>query len=596
MPIAPLASRLKSDIAARWGQFEPELRAFAVTAFALGALIVALSGAKAWIAALCAIPAWLGEFLAVARSTMGEEPAPSVSRSQPVRIVLASVPAAIYFTGGDWSALGVVAVTLLALVPVGEPLASRVLKGQALGCAHLPGVRSATRASIATRYVMAINHLAIGIAIAGAGLGAAVAASLTAAILVIVLMTMALVDALRQFFRAGRIRESIAEAVIDYRPEFVVYYTAPAGSEYQIAMWLPYLDRIGRRYLVIVRSTGTYNKVSGMTTAPVVLRTKLSELDAVAAPSVKVAFYVNNGSSNAHFVRYTDITHIQLLHGESDKAASFNPVTAMFDKIFVAGQAGVDRYADHGVDIPKEKFVIVGRPQVEAVQPRTEANIPVRSVLYAPTWEGYQSETNYTSLAHGPQIVRALLDRGLRVVFRPHPFSYRNAEYVPYIRQIHAMLERDKAASGREHIWGKRAETSFSLFDCFNDVDALVSDVSSVIPDFLYSTKPFAIMSAGASDNAQFERDFPLARAGYVLEPGLANLDAVLDELTTTDSRADTRVAMRERYLGPFPSETYAQGFLSAARRVIDAPKPPADPHGSPQDRGTDQDRVAGVG
>ncbi len=595
MPIASLASRLKSGVATRWGQFEIELRAFAVTGLALGALVVALSGAKAWIAAVCAIPAWLGEFLPIARSIMADAPAPSVQRSQAPRIVLASMPAAIYLTAGDWSVLGIVAVVLLALVPVGEPLLSRVLKGQALGCTHLPGVRNPSHASIATRYVMSINHLAIGIAIAGAGAGVAVGASLPAAILVIVLMAMSLVDALRQFFQADRIRDSIADAILDYRPEFVLYYAAPAGSEYQIAMWLPYLDRIGRRYLVIVRSMGTYNRVAGMTTAPVVLRTKLSELDAVAAPSVKVAFYVNNGSSNAHFVRYTDITHIQLLHGESDKAASFNPVTAMFDKIFVAGQAGVDRYADHGVDIPQEKFVIVGRPQVEAVQPRTEANIPVRSVLYAPTWEGYQSETNYTSLDHGPQIVQGLLDRGLRVVFRPHPFSYRNAEYVPYIRQIHDLLERDKAKSGREHVWGKQAETSFSLFDCFNDVDALVSDVSSVIPDFLYSTKPFAIMSAGASDNAQFEKDFPLARAGYVLEPQLANLDVVLDELTTTDSRADTRVAMRERYLGPFPSETYAQGFLGAARQVIDEPKPTVDSHAD-QGRSSDQDRVADVG
>ena len=52
-------------------------------------------------------------------------------------------------------------------------------------------------------------------------------------------------------------------------------------------------------------------------------------------------------------VRFNQLTHIQLLHGDSDKASSFNPVTAMFDRIFVAGQAAIDRYAANGVLIPR---------------------------------------------------------------------------------------------------------------------------------------------------------------------------------------------------------------------------------------------------
>src|SRR5690625_5823159 len=62
------------------------------------------------------------------------------------------------------------------------------------------------------------------------------------------------------------------------------------------------------------------------------------------------------------------MTHVQLLHGDSDKASSFNPVTAFYDNVFVAGQAGIDRYENNGVDIPKHKFTIVGRPQVESVE------------------------------------------------------------------------------------------------------------------------------------------------------------------------------------------------------------------------------------
>ena len=60
-----------------------------------------------------------------------------------------------------------------------------------------------------------------------------------------------------------------------------------------------------------------------------------------------------------------------------------------------------------------------------------------------------------------------------------------------------------------------------SILDTFNQVDALISDVSSVIPDFLYSEKPFALTSMAAeTTTAEFLADFPLARAGYLLALG----------------------------------------------------------------------------
>ena len=43
-----------------------------------------------------------------------------------------------------------------------------------------------------------------------------------------------------------------------------------------------------------------------------------------------------------------------------------------------------------------------------------------------------------------------------------------------------------------------------------------------------------------------------------------------LDELLETDPLAAERVEMRRYYLGDFPAETYAEGFLAAARRIVD--------------------------
>ena len=58
-----------------------------------------------------------------------------------------------------------------------------------------------------------------------------------------------------------------------------------------------------------------------------------------------------------------------------------------------------------------------------------------------------------------------------------------------------------------------------SLFDCINRADAMISDVSGVASDFLYSAKPFALTNMAAPRRRdEFETSFPLAKAAYVLD------------------------------------------------------------------------------
>ena len=65
--------------------------------------------------------------------------------------------------------------------------------------------------------------------------------------------------------------------------------------------------------------------------------------------TLRCVFYVNNALRNVHVVRYAGVRHVQLNHGDSDKATSYNPVFRMFDRNFVAGQAAVDRFGAHGI-------------------------------------------------------------------------------------------------------------------------------------------------------------------------------------------------------------------------------------------------------
>ncbi|UQN28062.1 CDP-glycerol glycerophosphotransferase family protein [Brachybacterium kimchii] len=485
-----------------------------------------------------------------------------------IRLLLGLLPLGICWAQGTTGPLGWVTTFLFALVPLSEPVVTRVAPGRKLRVANLPGIPDHRGPAFPVNLVLvvdlALTALASLLLLVHVPAGALVPLPLIA-------LAIAGYHALDSF---RRVRDSVNAdnnlygAVEALAPKFVLYYGVPAGSAYQVGMWIEYLERIGEPFIVVLRKTSAFREITRLTDAPVVVRTNIWQLDDVITPSITTAFYVNNSAPNVHLVRYPQITHVQLLHGDSDKASSFNPVTALYDRIFVAGQAAIDRYENNGVEIPQEKFTIVGRPQVETVEQQGPENIPVRTVLYAPTWEGHYADTNYGSLPVGPHIVRALLERGMTVVFRPHPFSYRNPEAAQNINAIKQMLREDAESGSREHLWGHAAEKELDAFGCFNAADAMISDVSSVVPDFLYSGKPYGLVTMSYTV-AEFERMFPLARSAYVIPKDLSNLDEMLDQLLVTDPKAEARKQTRVDYLGPFPAENYADAFVGAARNVV---------------------------
>ena len=301
---------------------------------------------------------------------------------------------------------------------------------------------------------------------------------------------------------------------------------------------------------------------------PIIFRPTLRSVEEIVVPSLTTAFYVNNAARNSHLVERRELTHVWLNHGDSEKPACYNPVHAIYDLLFAAGQAGVDRYARHGVTIPTEKFRIVGRPQVEVIT----ARLPVGR------WS--------TDRAVRPHLAGAVLRQpGLlaagRSTDRAGPAGPGRPRGVPRppvqlplprVRRpdhdIGRLLAADKAQTGRDHLWGPAAEQAMTVEDCFNVSDAMISDVSAVVSDYLRSDKPFAIVSVGRTPE-QLLVEAPAARAAYVLREDLSNLTEVCDHLLGTDPLAGERARTRVYYLGDFP-EPYADGFLDAARAVVD--------------------------
>jgi len=363
--------------------------------------------------------------------------------------------------------------------------------------------------------------------------------------------------------------QAVWNALEKHAPKFMVHYSAPPGTEYHVGMWLPYLEALKVPYMVVLRENRALAAMARLTEAPVVVTPSMGQLEQVIVPSLKISFYVNNGMKNVQSIRFSQLTHIQLLHGDSDKASSYNPVTAMFDKIYVAGQAGIDRYKDNNVLVPEEKFTIVGRPQVSEVEIVNTpiADVASPTVFYAPTWSGWFTDTNYCSLSIAEKILGGLIERGATIVFRPHPYTSRNPASARQMQRVEQLLADDAAKSGRKHKWGKTTTKDMSLFECMNECDAMVSDVTAVASDWLYSEKPFAITDM-LDEGERFHKSFPLSQAAYVVRSDASNVGEVLDNLLKRDPLADRRRDMKTYYLGDFPG-SYVEGFLGAVREDL---------------------------
>ena len=475
------------------------------------------------------------------------------------RLVLLAALAALYLlrrpddTVVWWPALALLVATAV------EGLLRRLLPRRR--AVHLPGL--STPVVLGMRSVVGVALAALAVLAVAAVAAAPPWVVVAAAVVQVLTVLVALGEGTRSYAARPAAARALRDAVVAYAPEFVVY-TARRGGLYQLAMWLPHLEALGRRYVVVTRDAEALEPLSTVTDSPVLACPSWRDLDSVVVPSLRAAFYVNSLAANADFVTYRQLVHVYLGHGESDKALSHHPAHAMYDRIFVSGRAAVERYSRAGVVVPPEKFVVVGLPQSGAIHPARGpvADTPEPAVLYAPTWQGYNDASMYSSLPRAPQIVERLLRRPGTVEFRPHPFSLSRSAERRLVEEVEELLRRDVAQTGRGHRWGVSGPFAASA----NRADAMVADLSSVVTEFLASGKPFALVVNG--DVADFRERHPVAQAAYLVDAGLANLDTVLDELLDHDALRERRAELRRYYVG---ADTEA-AFREAVEAVLERP------------------------
>lgn len=363
--------------------------------------------------------------------------------------------------------------------------------------------------------------------------------------------------------RIGKAFKSPKLAEADFLVFFSgMYLSTPAHVE----VWIEPIKAADLKVALVMVEAKHFRNARRMWAFPVLYAPTRKEIAAIAGHTkAKAVLYTNNGFRNNDCLEVMQhLTHVQLLHGDSDKPASYRPGSQNYDRVFVAGQMAKERYWRAGIDIPDDRFRVVGRPQVAAITPPTaREGAPV--VGYMPTWEGNYQDMKFSSLAVAGKIMQTLSEAlpASEVLVKPHPLSQSRASWAGQEAKLRDILGQRLSVAAK----------GTSPFDAYNAADVLIADISSVIIDFLYSGKPIIVIlphGFGDDDLAAF----PSLEACYKVDADLSNLGEILTLATTADPMRALREDVRHKAFGDIGREP-GEAFREACAELL-ASAPPA--------------------
>lgn len=330
----------------------------------------------------------------------------------------------------------------------------------------------------------------------------------------------------------------------------VLYFSDDVDKMYQLHQWLPVIEELCKtvQVTILLRSYKLYELFinRGYSLDIRYIHTIDDLISFYDSKNVKSILYVNNGFKNFQSLMYNKSYHIHINHGESEKSCMHSNQAKAYDFVFTAGMAGTDRYLNNLINCPSEKFVEIGRPQLEyIVQSDVELDESRIKVMYAPTWAATHDSMNYSSVAtYGETIVQKILENeSLQLIYKPHP-------------SIGKSCRKEKAAHSR--ILGLIREHEFAFYNenestdsLFSLVDIAIFDNTSVAIDYLYFDKPFLVTDFFNSSVPRF------VEGGYLLkDKDYECIDSVLLGQLSDSGKSHERQLIANYYLSNIGTST----------------------------------------
>ena len=361
------------------------------------------------------------------------------------------------------------------------------------------------------------------------------------------------------------------------KADVVVYFGDRSSKFYQLEQWIPVLEELHKehRVVIVVRKGSALTSVLETTHLPVVFKRRFDPLQTFYhANDFKLALYVNNGMTNFQSLSFAPMVHVHVNHGESDKLSMVSNQAKAYDKVFIAGEAAVERHRRALIDFDESQLVRVGRPQLDIERPLELEPSSARTIMYAPTWEGENDANNYTSVDRfGPQIVEAALRiPGARLIYKPHPRveTSKDPDMVEANARILELIEAANSPIVDETLQ-HQVLMQGDILGMFDTVDLLITDISSVGLDFLYlhPNKPL-VLTDRRNDSETLNAEAPISRATPLInESTIDRVESLISEMLNHDSSVEVRHELRRHYFGHGEPGSSSVLFTEAVSRLI---------------------------
>lgn len=355
----------------------------------------------------------------------------------------------------------------------------------------------------------------------------------------------------------------------------IAYFADDPTRTYQLVQWLDVLALLHEQHpvAIVVRDAASGEVLRERTDLPVLTAVEFPELTALYERlDAKVVLYCNNSMLNFQSLLDGRRLHVHINHGESDKQSMASNNAKAYDRVFVAGEAAVQRHVTGLLELDTRRLVRTGRPQLDLRPAPLLAPSTRRTVLYAPTWEGDADYNDYTSLdVLGPLVVEAVLEvPDVRLVYKPHPKIVTST--TPVVREAHLEVLRlvDEAGErqpGAGHAQVLRGDILAVIPDC----DAMITDVSSVGLDWLYlrTEKPI-FLTDRHHDGERLRREVPVSRCADVVDTTtVGGLTALLTARLERDEHHLARLAMRHHYFDDLQVGDSTRRFLDSVSELV---------------------------
>lgn len=354
--------------------------------------------------------------------------------------------------------------------------------------------------------------------------------------------------------------------LIDNRPKekLALYFYGGMAEVYQLEQWLDVITKLHQvePLRIVVRNKRVYNRLRAISDIPVTYLNTINQLLTFYEDShFKVILYVNNGMKNFQSLIYHRALHIHLNHGESEKSSMHSNQCKGYDYVYVVGDAALDRYKRHIINIQRANYVKIGRPQFDFIG-EVIKKTDKTTILYAPTDESTHISMRYTSIERlGLKIVDTILSNpDYQLVYRPHPSTGKNSDIVKEINS--EIINRVKEAENG------CIEKKLNAIDLLSVVDLAIFDNSSLIIDFLNFNKP---MFATDMFLEEYHDTTPFKMLDGCLMLDEENIDD-LANLIEIELNEDTLKSKREEvkiyYLGEYKRGESTELFI---KMVLDA-------------------------